>query len=373
MKVLVLANNDVGLYHFRKELLVELLHPGTFVQNPILEPNEVFISLPRGPLIPKLIELGCKYIETPVDRRGVNPVKDLKLLIRYNKIIKEIRPDIVLTYTIKPNIYGGIICRRQSVLYIANVTGLGTSIENGGLMSRIILWMYKVGLKSANAVFFQNKKNREFFEEKEIVSENGKSIPGSGVNLTEHSFEEYPQDNGKLKFLFVGRIMKDKGIGEFLDCAEYIKSNYPHTEFDILGGFDDDTFRKRMAELNDKGIVHYYGRCDDVHGFMKTHHATVLPSYHEGLSNVLLESSAAGRPVITTNVPGCAETFDDGISGIGFESKSSKALIEAVEKYIAMDYEAKKIMGLKAREKVEREFDKRIVINSYLNAINEII
>lgn len=373
MRVLILANNDVGLYKFRKELLQELIHPGSYIEGRKASPCKVFVTFPDGKYVYELQRIGCKFINTPMDRRGMNPFKDLKLLNQYRIILKKVKPDIVLTYTIKPNIYGGLLCRLKKYDYIPNVTGLGTSIENNTLMSNIILLLYKIGLCSAKTVFFQNAVNHSIFKQKKIVGNNGRIVPGSGVNLKEHCFEEYPIDDGRLRFLFIGRIMKDKGIGEFIECAEYIKKKYPYIEFDVLGDFDEEIFRPRIEELNRIGIIHYYGQQNDVHSFIKSHHATILPSYHEGLSNVLLETSAAGRPVIATNVAGCVETYDDGVSGIGFKPRSCEALINAVEKFIAIPYGQKKEMGIAARQKVENEFDKKIVVESYLDAIKTCI
>lgn len=369
MRVLVLANNDIGLYKFRKELLQELVHPGSYISGRKAESCKVFISLPDGEFISELSKIGCEFINTPLDRRGMNPLKDLNLLNQYRNILKKIKPDIVLTYTIKPNIYGGLLSRLSKTPYLANVTGLGTSIENDTFMSNIILLMYKIGLCSAKNIFFQNVKNQILFKQKKIVRQKGRLIPGSGVNLKEHCFETYPTEDGIIKFLFIGRIMKAKGISEFLDCAEYIKERYPNTEFNVIGDFDEESFIPRIEELNKKGTIHYYGQQKDIHSFIKTHHATILPSYHEGLSNVLLETAAAGRPVIATDVPGCVETYEDGITGIGFKAHDSKKLIKAVEEFLFMPYDKKMEMGIAARRKMEQEFNRKIVVQSYLDAM----
>ena len=228
--------------------------------------------------------------------------------------------------------------------------------------------MYKVALYHGNPVLFQNENNKKFFLKKKIVKK-GIVLPGSGVNLEENKYEEYPKDRGNLSFLFVGRIMKDKGISEFLDCAEYIGKKYPFTCFVVLGDYDEDKYRNRIETLHAKGIIHYYGQQDDVHSFIKTHHATIRPTYHEGLSNVLLESAASGRPVIATNIPGCMEAFQEGITGIGFEPRNEKDLIRAVEEFISIPYEKKRQMGIAAREKVFREFDRKKVIKAYLYAM----
>lgn len=359
MKLLVFSNFGMGLYKFRRELLQELISNG----------NEVFISFPNDEYVPMLVDLGCLYIESKVDRRGINPLSELKLLFSYIKIIKKTKPKIVLTYTIKPNVYGGLACRMTRTPFLPNVTGLGTAIENGGLLQKITLGLYKTGLKSAKCVFFQNKPNRDFFIYKGIVKSKIKVIPGSGVNLEEHKFEEYPEDDGSVRFLFIGRIMKAKGIDELLKAATQVKQKNLNIVFDLIG-FCEEGYADKLEELKDSGIIHYHGQQSDVHDFIKNAHATILPSYHEGTSNVLLESASTGRPILASNVTGCKETFDEGVSGFGFEAKSVDALIKTINKFIEISYEKKKQMGLAGRKKIEREYDRKIVIDAYLNQIS---
>lgn len=368
-KVLILTNADSGLYIFRKEILKEVVHPGSILFDRKAGSCEVVIAAPEGKYSEDLRKLGCRTVDVSIDRRGMNPIKDLGLIHKYKTILDKERPDVVLTYTIKPDIYGGFLCGMKKISYISNITGLGTSIENNNTMSKIILLMYRLGLRSAHTIFFQNEENMKSFLQKKIVK-NGKLIPGSGVNLQENNYEPYPEEDGELRFLFVGRIMRDKGITEFLDCAEYIKKKYPSTQFDILGDYDEEEYRLRIERLHGEEIIHYFGQQKDVHSFLKIHHATILSTYHEGLSNVLLESAATGRPVIATNIPGCQEAFDDGVTGIGFEPRDKDALIQAVEKFISLPYEQKKKMGIAARNKVEKEFDRKQVIAAYLDAMD---
>lgn len=360
MKILILTNSDLGLYKFRKELLRTLVENG----------NRVFLSLPDGIHVPALKKMGCVFCKTPVDRRGMNPLKDLRLLKKYMYLLKRIKPDVVLTYTIKPNIYGGILCRLCRVKYIGNVTGLGTAIENRGIFSGILLILYKTGLWGASQVFFQNEENRKFFVADRLVKKS-RLIPGSGVNLKEHCYEEYPAETGEIRFLFVGRIMKDKGIGELLSCAEHLKGIYPNIGFDLAGDFDEEEYRDRISELEKKGIVRYLEYQEDVHSLMKASHAVIMPSYHEGLSNVLLEAAACGRPVLASKVPGCQETFDEGISGMGFEAKDAESLTETVERFLALPYEEKRKMGVQGRKKMEKEFDRQKVIVAYTQEIEQ--
>lgn len=357
MKILVLANSDLGLYKFRKELLQSLIDQG----------NEVFISLPDGKFVLLMAAMGCHFIQTSFERRGVNPIKDLRLLFQYERIVRKIEPDVVLTYTIKPNIYGGIVCRIHRVKYIENITGLGTAIEDKGALSKVLLLLYKIGLKEAAQVFFQNKRNQKFFKIKGIIQKS-QLIPGSGVNLQEHCYEEYP-DTDEIRFLFIGRIMRDKGIEELLTCAKYINEKHKNIYFDLIGDYDEEKYRDEIAFLEKTGTITYLGLQDNVHAFIRSHHAVILPSYHEGLSNVLLEAAACGRPVLATLVPGCRETFIDGISGIGFSAQSSDALIKAVEKFISLSYEERRQMGIRGREKMVREYDRKLVIEAYMNEI----
>lgn len=360
MKILVLANFGMGLYNFRKELLEELIK-----QN-----HEVFISLPNDEYVPKLESLGCRFINTPVSRRGTNPLTDLKLLMNYKKIIKNVKPDVVLTYTIKPNVYGGLACRLANVPYLANITGLGTAVENGGFLQKITLLLYRVSLKKAKCVFFQNKENEGFLTKKKIIKGKHKILPGSGVNLNHYELLDYPSDEN-INFLFISRVMKEKGIEQYIDAATYIKKKYPNTVFHIVG-FCEDEYENKLKLLEDKGIIKYHGKQSDVREFHKISHCTIHPTYYpEGMSNVLLESAACGRPIITTNRSGCREIVDDRVNGYVIEQKNSQDLINKIEKFLELDYESKKQMGIAGRIKVENEFDRQIVVNSYLSLIDK--
>lgn len=361
MKVLILANNSVGLYKFRKELLSALL----------AQKNEVYISLPNGDFVSEMEQMGCRFIETEISRHGVNPVTDLKLLAKYVSVIKSVKPDIVFTYTIKPNVYGGLACQLCKVPYFANVTGLGTAIENRGVLSFISLSLYKLGLKKANCVFFQNKKNLKIFADKKIVCNNSKLIPGSGVNLDRFRPEPYPIGEKTIRFLFVGRMMKDKGIKELLVAVRKIHQKIENIVIDLVGVCEDE-FKDEFQKIKNEPFICYHGYQSDVKPFYSRCHCIVLPSYHEGTANVLLEASAMARPVIATNIPGCQETFDEKITGFGCEVKNSDSLIKAMMNFLQLTQSEMKQMGEKAREKMVREFDRKIVINAYLEELAKI-
>lgn len=360
-RILLIGNHDIVIYNFRKELIERLLE----------EKFEVYIALPYGNKVDLLVEMGCHFINLPIDRRGTNPIKDFSLLMKYIKTLKKIKPDIVLTYTIKPNIYGGIACRIMKTPYISNITGLGSAVESNRILQRITVFLYKIAFKKVRCVFFQNTENQQFFVDRNIACLAHRLIPGSGVNLEHFQYLEYPSDD-TIEFLFIARVMKEKGIDQYLETAEYITSKYPNTKFHVLG-FCEEAYEATLKELSDKNIIHYHGLQSDVRVFLQRSHCTIHPSYYpEGMSNVLLESEACGRPVITTNRSGCKETVDNERTGYIFEARNVGDLIDKVEKFILLSNDEKKQMGINARKKVEKEFDRKIVIDAYIDEMNKI-
>lgn len=366
MKVLILSNFGMGLYKFRKELIKELL----------LQKNVVYISVPNDKeYVPKLIKMGCKFIETKVDRRGINPINDIKLFMQYIRIIKKIRPEVVLTYTIKPNIYGGLACRMFKVPYINNITGLGSGFNKGKILTNFLLFLYKIGLKNSACVFFQNKEDLNFFVRKKVINSEFKLLPGSGVNLKEFKLLNYPSPDQPITFLFIGRIMKDKGIEEYLEAAKIIRIKYSNTQFLIIGNIEETDlhYKTIIKDYVKKGYVDYLGYKSDVRPYIKVSHCLIQPSHGgEGLSNVLLEAGASGKVLIASNIPGCKETIEEGKNGYIFEPKKIESLVEKIEEFIILPYDVKKDMGYYSRRKIKRDFDRNIVINTYLDKINQI-
>ena len=360
MRVLIVANADIGLYKFRKELLEEL------VKN-----NEVYIALPKGEFYNELVAIGCRYIVTELDRHGTNPLKEFKVVSLYKRIIKEVKPDIVFTYTIKPNVYAGIACASLNVPYVANVTGLGTAVENPGIMQFVTVNLYRYGLRKAQKVFFQNTENRDFMVNKGVVKGKHDMLPGSGVNLNSYTVSEYPNGD-TVDFVFVSRIMKEKGIDQYLDAAKEIRKRHPETRFHICG-FCEQAYEEELQKLNEDGTIIYHGLVKDMAAIYRQMSCTIHPTYYpEGLSNVLLESAASGRPIITTNRSGCREVVDNGINGYVVEEKNSQDLIEKIEMFLAKSIEERKQMGLAGRKKVEKEFNRQIVIDKYLGEMKRI-
>lgn len=360
-KILILANCASGLYDFRNELLLALL-----------KEYEVHVSLPDEEEVPEIAQEGCKVYHTPVDRRGINPVRDLKLFINYFKLMRKIKPDVVLTYTIKPNTYGSLCCRMLGIPYIVNITGLGSVFENGGILQKIVVLLYRVSLKKASCVFFQNARNREIFKQLKIFQEKTRLVPGSGVNLARHSCEEYPSEEESMIFLYVGRIMKEKGIDELLYAAQEIKKEYPRAVFEIVGNYEED-YKAVIEKKQKEGIVRLTGYQKIIHPYYQASSAVLVPSYHEGMSNVVLEAAATGRPVLASDIPGCREGLEEGVTGITFEARNGEALLQALRSFLKLSYEERKRMGINARRKMERDFDRELVVQAYREEISDCI
>lgn len=366
MKILILSNYANGLYLFRKEVLAAFLKAG----------YEVVVSVPPDENCKKVEELGCKVIPTEFERRGNNPIHDLKLLLKYIKLLRTQKPDIVLTYTIKPNLYGGLACRFCKIPYLVNITGLGTAIEGQGVLGKILLWFYRIATRDAACIFFQNEGNREFMQKRGIGRERSRLLPGSGVNLKEHPFSEYPSEENGIVFLAVLRIMKDKGIEEYLKAAEQMKEEYPNTYFYLAGEYEEETrsrYEPEIERLSGQEVIRYLGHIDNVPEVMAASHVIVHPSYHEGLSNVLLEAAACGRPVLASDVPGCRETLQDKVSGLLFLPESVESLIETMKVFLNYTLEKRKEMGTEGRKYVESVFDRNIVISIYLEEIQKVV
>ncbi|MBO5292736.1 MAG: glycosyltransferase family 4 protein [Lachnospiraceae bacterium] len=363
-RILIVTNFDVGLYNFRKEVLEALL----------AVPYEIHIALPNGEFVPRMQEMGCIFHETALNRRGTNPFQELQLIRRYRQILKEVKPDVVLTYTIKPNLYAGSLCRLMKIPYITNITGLGTAVEGDGLLQHMTTAIYRFAMKRVSCLFFQNRSNEQYFVKRKIGPGKHVMLPGSGVNLERYRFLEYPKGE-KSEFLFISRVMKEKGIEEYLEMAQVIKAKYPQTEFHILGFCEEDyENRDRLMQLHEQGIVQFHGMIEDIHPFLARSQCTIHPSFYpEGMSNVCLESQASGRPVITTKRPGCADTIEDGVTGFLIKAQDAGDLTARVEQFLKLSVEERAEMGRRARERMEQKFDRKIVVAKYLEEIAEVV
>lgn len=356
-KILILANYDLGLYKFRRELIQALLDRG----------NQVYIALPEGEWIAPLINIGCQFAKVAVDRRGMNPIKDIKLLLTYKRLLKKIQPDQVITYTIKPNIYGGLVCKWSNIAYFTNITGLGSAFQKKGLFKRLITRLYKAALKKAKYVFFENEENRKIFVQQRIINENrGILLNGAGINLTEYPWTPIEEVEDRIRFLFIGRVMKEKGVDELFEVARSIRGIYHNVEFDIVGPLEED-YQTVIDQLVRDRIINYYGYQEDVRPYIMKATCLILPSYHEGMANTLLEAAAMGRPLITSNIAGCREA----VNGNGYlvEVGDKQDLHKKVEWFIHLSYKERVQMGQQSRAYIEENFDKRKVVEKTLGYI----
>lgn len=357
-KVLILTNSSGGLYDFRNE----------FVQA-LAAQHQVFISMPDDVKEKELAAEGCRIIKTAINRRGINPLEDLKLCRAYGRMMRELKPDLVVTYTIKPNIYGGIAAGMRRIPYIATITGLGGAFDRTGILLKLIVTLYRTGLKKAACVFFQNEENRGIFRRLGITVKKARMVMGSGVNLERHRYEEYPAGE-ETHFLFVGRVMRERGILEYIEAAKALHSD--RVFFDIMGYCDED-YQDLLNELERQGIIHQIGFHTEVHPYLTAASAVVVASFHEGMSNALIEGAATGRPVIASNISGCMEAFEEGRTGFGFTPGNGQELIQAMEKFLALPVGERAKMGRRGREKMEKEFDRKLVTGEYMDEVRRIL
>lgn len=358
MKFLVITNHSYMLWQFRRELIAALQERG-----------EVVISTPFVGHEDDFAAMGCRMIDTVLDRRSINPVTDFKLYRFYQKLLKAEKPDMVLTYSIKPNVYAGYACRKRGIPYCVNVQGLGTAFQKK-LMASLAAVMYKAALKKARTVFFENAANAEEFVKRGIVPASKLTLlHGAGVNLDMYQQQPYPSETDGIHFLFLGRIMREKGVNELFDAARRMKEKYgPRVQFDIVGFFEDG-YKEAIEALTKEGIITYHGFQTDPKPYYVMSHCVVLPSYHEGMSNVLLEAASTGRALITTDIPGCREAVEEGVSGFLCKKMDVGSLCDCMEQFLKLDQEARRKMGIEGRKKMEREFAKDAVVNETVRAI----
>lgn len=360
--IMILSNHHSYTYNFRKEVIEKFLTNG----------YKVYVVLPYGEKVELLKDMGCEFIQINLDRRGMNPLKDGLLFLKYLHIINTKKPSAVLSYTIKPNLYGGLACRILNVAFFPNVTGLGSFVNSGRFTKKIILNVLKTSLKKAQCIFFQNEENYTYFKENKLINNDYRVIPGSGVNISEFEKIPYPINDGQINFLFISRIMKEKGIEHYLEAAKYLKSKYSNLSFHVLG-FCEENYEEVLKRHEKQEIIKYHGMQNDVRKFIAFSHCTVHPTFYpEGMSNVLLESAASARPIITTNRSGCKEIVDNEKNGFIVEERNTKSLIEKIELFLELSYKDKKEMGEKGRVKIENEFNREFIVNAYYQEVSKI-
>ncbi len=364
-KITICSNTSWYLYNFRKGLIKALIDID----------YEVILISPIDDYSKRLENLGCRHYTITLDNKGTNPIKDMGLMYQFYQLFTQIEPDMLLIFTIKPNIYGGIIAKFLNIPTINVISGLGTVFLDNKISSQIARWLYKIAF-SGNRVLFENlDDSQEFIRQKLINKNQATLIPGSGIN-TELFKPKLNLRNNKrdITFLLIARLIRDKGIVEYIEAIRVVKKRYPNVKFKILGSYYFDNPSSISKDEVDswirEGLIEYLGYTDAVLEEIERVDCIVLPSYREGLSRVLLEAGSMSKPIITTNVAGCKEVVEDGYNGFLVPPKDSKSLAIAIEKMISLSPKERDIMGILGRLKVIDEFEEKIVVKKYLSAIS---
>ncbi|HHB95297.1 MAG TPA: glycosyltransferase family 1 protein [Campylobacterales bacterium] len=364
--IAICSNTSWYLYNFRMGLIKSLQQQG----------YRVVLIAPKDDYSHRLEVLGCKHYHIDIDNKGTNPIEDIKLSYQFYKLFRLINPNMLLIYTIKPNIYGGIVSKILKIPTVNVIAGLGTVFLNDSLSSKIARWLYKVSFNN-NRVLFENQDDCEEFLAKNLVKKPQTTlISGSGINTEAFQPKNKPQNSENLIFLLIARLIKDKGVVEYIEAIKSIRAKYPNVQFKILGSYyfgnPSSISEDEVNQWVDDGIIEYLGYTDAVLEEIEKADCIVLPSYREGLSRVLLEGASMSKPIITTDVTGCRDVVDDGENGYLVPPKDSKSLALAIEKMISLSDTDRRVMGQKGRIKVIDEFDEKIVIKQYLNVINRV-
>ena len=363
MKIIISLNTAWNLVNFRSGLIRALVAAG----------HEVIAVAPEDRYAVGLKALGCRFVPLHMDNGGTNPIKDVLLTWRFLRMFAYERPDVYLGYTVKPNVYGSLAAHMLHIPVINNIAGLGAVFIKDSWLVRVVRWLYRAALKRSAKVFFQNDDDRQLFIDSGIVRAKVTDLlPGSGIDLKRFT-PTFNDINIKFRFLLIARMLRDKGVGEYVEAAKLLRARWPQVEFCLLGFVDVQNpaaiSRKEMDTWVAEGVVNYLGVSDDVRAEITTADCIVLPSYREGTPRTLLEAAAMARPIITTDAVGCREVVDDGVNGYLCKVRDAGDLAEKMERMLSLSKEQRVKMGMRGRAKMEAEFDEQIVIKKYLTAI----
>ncbi|MGD1839570.1 MAG: glycosyltransferase family 4 protein [Thermonemataceae bacterium] len=368
MRIAITINTSWNIYNFRKGLIQFLIKNG----------HKVYTIAPRDEYSQELIDLGCDYIPIALENKGTNPVKDTGYLLALYKIYKQVRPDVVLHYTIKPNIYGTLAARLLSIPVINNVSGLGTTFIRKNITARIARSLYRVAFRYPQKVFFQNRQDRDLFLQKHLINEEITDLlPGSGICLNTFSFKPIIQSK-RFTFLLIARLIYDKGILEYIKAIRLLRAEGIQAQFQLIGQIDSIAKKgvnitiEQVKAWQQEGLIQYLGTTKQIQPFIEAADCVVLPSYREGTPRSLLEAASIGRPLVATNVAGCIEVVEDGVNGLLCEAKDAGDLASKMKAIYLMSTEGRLAMGKRGRKKMEAHFDEKIVINAYAEAIYQI-
>ncbi len=367
MRVAIVINTSWNIFNFRFGLVKALL----------AQQHEVHAISPTDAYTPKLIDAGCKFTPIDIDNTGTNPLKDFALTSALYKVYKKINPDIILHFTIKPNIYGTIAAQLLGIPVINNVSGLGTIFLQKNIASNVAMPLYKLAFKFPKKVFFQNDDDCQLFIDLKLIKEDKTEIlPGSGIDT--EFFKPLKADDGRLfTFLIIARLIREKGILEYVEAAQLLKDKGIAAEFQILGAKAPNHKRKispeKIDSWNNMGVIRYLGEVEDVRPIIRNADCVVLPSYREGTPRTLLEAASMGKPIVASDVPGCNHVVTDHFNGFLCRVKDVHDLAAKMEQMIEVGEKKRNWMGANSREKISKDYGEHIVIDKYLSAIAEIL
>jgi glycosyltransferase involved in cell wall biosynthesis len=363
MHIIITVNAAWNVVNFRRSLIEAFISDGHTVA--VLAPPDVSVSVMED-----LKLLGCRFLPLEMDRESLNPIKNFTLIGRMKKAFREERPDVIFSYTIKNNIFGSLAAAKLGIPFVPNITGLGTAFLSGRFLQKISVCLYRYAFRRNSITFFQNHDDKNFFlNHKIITNQQARLIPGSGIDLNHFKPTAYPSDHKETIFLMITRIIRDKGVLEYVETAREIKSKFPNVRFQILGSIDTANRNAIDAKIVqswvNEGIIEYLGISDDVRPHISISHCIVLPSYREGAPRTLIEGASMARPVIASDVPGCREVVENSKTGYLCKARDKKDLMRCVNDFMTLQHEEKALMGRLGREKMVKSFDDSIVKKAY--------
>jgi glycosyltransferase involved in cell wall biosynthesis len=364
MHILMTVNAAWNIWNFRRPLVEALQAVG----------HRITVLAPPDDAVIELERLGCRIRPLEMSVKGLNPLEDLRLQRRFARIFREERPDAVLSYTIKNNVFGARAAKSVGVPFVPNVTGLGTAFLSGRLLQTVTEQLYRRSFAGLPVVFFQNEDDRGLFLERRLVTAGqAQLLPGSGIDLHRFAPAPLPDPDAPPVFLMIARLLRDKGVVEFVEAARQVKLHHPKARFQLLGAVGSENRsaidRSTLEEWLSEGVVEHLGSTPDVRPAIAAASCVVLPSYREGAPRTLIEAAAMARPVIATDVPGCRAVVEDGVSGFLCAARSGESLSAAMERFLALSPDARRAMGAAGRAKMVREYDQKLVVDAYLAAL----
>jgi len=368
MHILITVNAAWNVLNFRRPLVEAMIADG----------HSVTVLAPHDDSVGTIKSLGCRFLPLEMSVKGLNPLQDSKQIGRMRKVFREERPDAIFSYTIKNNIFGALAARPLGIPFIPNVTGLGTAFLSGGFLQFVAEGLYRRAFRNLGVVFFQNEDDRNLFLTRKLVTaQQARLLPGSGIDLNHFAATDYHKDKDVPVFLMIARLLRDKGVIEYVEAARKVKADHPRVRFQILGAVDAANRTAidaaTVTSWEEDGTIEYLGTTDDVRPHIAAAHCVVLPSYREGAPRTLIEAAAMARPLIATDVPGCRSVVNDGETGYLCKVRDSDDLAQSIETFLTLPRAEMARMGRAGRAKMSKSFDQAIVVQAYRDALRIIL